>query len=208
MLLFNRPPLCADHFPQVSSSLLFHTCTVLLFLQANVLFFKLLWPQYSHHNGLLTLLCSISIWHSFPNCPKLGLQPLLHPISRGAEGFLLLIISQGSEETAMVQTHSGAQVAARRLEAGPRRPHWVTRHVCPQLRGQTERQRWTGGSDGDKANYFHLWAAPCQQTCNLKRSQWSAHRLWALGESMVSQMRLWQRVFGGGPFTRIPPAIH
>lgn len=47
---------------------------------------------------------------------------------------------------------------------------------------RSKRGRGGVGADGDKANYFHLSAAPCQQTCNLKRSQWSLGRLWALGE--------------------------
>lgn len=85
-----KSKLCADNFPHVHSSLLFHILYLLLFLWANALcvcfFFNFPWPQQAHHNALPTLLGSISVWHSSTNCMKLGLQPLLHPISGGHKG--------------------------------------------------------------------------------------------------------------------------
>lgn len=102
-----------------------------------------------------TLLCSIRAWHSSTNCMKLGLQPLLHPISRGAAGLPLLIMLHRSGEASEHQSQTRQAVkSGRRVE----------------------------GTDGDEANYFHLPPAPCQQTCNLKRSQWSLGGLWVLGE--------------------------
>lgn len=146
---------------------------------------------------------SISVWHSSTNCTKLGLQPLLHPISGGAEGFLLLIISQGSGETAMVRTCQGAQVAGEEAGGWGSPPSPGNSACLSSAPRGKERRRWIGGSDGDKANYFHLWAAPCQQTCNLKRSQWSLRRLWALGEygftDKAVTARVWERPFYSHP---------
>lgn len=73
------------------------------------------WPQQSHHNASQTLLCSISVWHSSTNCMKLGLQPLLHPISGGAEGFPLLIIWHRNRVTVSSRIRQVAQVDIARL---------------------------------------------------------------------------------------------
>lgn len=96
-LISPRPKskLCTDNFPHVHSSLLFHILYLFLTLPLGkcpvwgffvCFFLNFPWPQQSHHNALPTLLGSISVWHSSTNCMKLGLQPLLHPISGGHKG--------------------------------------------------------------------------------------------------------------------------
>ena len=176
-LLLNKPPapksmLRADNFPHVRSSLLFHTVySATLPLGKCPLFLLPVAPQQSHHNALPTLLCSISVWHSSTNCMKLGLQPLLHPISGGAGGFPLLIICHRSRATASARARRAAQVGAGE-GLGSRLPRRVTPLVVSreEAKGEGGRGRLQGRI-GDEANYFHLSAAPCQQTCNLKRSQ-------------------------------------
>lgn len=116
--------------------LIFHTA--LLFLWANDLFFLYLpSPQQSHRNALPTLLSSISIWHSSANCMKLGLQPLLHPISGGAEGFPLLIIRHRSRVRALPLIRRVAVVGVARWGSCYASPcHSVCRHGGKGLEGR------------------------------------------------------------------------
>lgn len=61
-----------------------HTTVYFSSGQMSSLYFQ--WPTNPIKCFCQQLLCSISVWHSSTNCMKLGLQPLLHPISGGHEG--------------------------------------------------------------------------------------------------------------------------